>query len=179
MVYVFLADGFEEIEAITPIDILRRAEIEVKTVGINSKSICGAHGIWIECDLLDTEPDLLGLEMIVLPGGMPGALNLEKSLVVKAFIDYCVEHEIKIAAICAAPAMLGHMGLLDEKNFTCYPGFESQAPHGNYTGNTCEQAGTIITSKGAGTALEFSLLLVETLKGKERAELLKAALQCR
>lgn len=179
MIYVFLADGFEEIEAFAAVDILRRAELDVRTVGIKSKTIRGAHGIWTECDLADTEPDPLGLEMIVLPGGMPGALNLEKSVEVKAFIDYCIDNSIPIGAICAAPSILGHMGLLNDKTFTCYPGFEGEAPFGHYTGGVCEKDGNIITGKGPGAAIEFALLLVETLKGSKRAELLRASLQCR
>ncbi|MEF9853917.1 MAG: DJ-1/PfpI family protein [Hydrogenoanaerobacterium sp.] len=179
MVYVFLADGFEEMEALTPVDILRRAEIDVQTVGIGSKTVRGSHGIWVECDLYENEPNPLNLQMIVLPGGMPGALNLEKSLVVKAFIDHCAENNIAIAAICAAPAILGHMGLLNDKRFTCYSGFEGEAPLGKFTGGVCEKDGNIITSRGAGTALDFALLLLETLKGSQRAQLMKAALQCR
>ncbi|WP_312645196.1 DJ-1 family glyoxalase III [Hydrogenoanaerobacterium sp.] len=175
MIYVFIADGFEEIEALTVVDILRRAELTVQMVGVSSKTVRGAHGISVLCDILDSQTDLADIEMIVLPGGMPGTLNLEKSPVVQAFIQYAVERGLPIGAICAAPSILGHLGLLDHKTITCYPGFESQMPLANYTGSACEQDGNIITGSGAGTAMEFALKLVEHLKGKERAELLRAA----
>lgn len=179
MIYVFLADGFEEIEALTAVDILRRAELNVQTVGISSKTVRGAHGISVVCDIMDTQTDPQNLEMIVLPGGMPGTLNLEKSPVVQTFIEYAMQKNLPIGAICAAPSILGHLGLLDHKTITCYPGFESQMPLANYTGNACEQDGNIITGSGAGTAMEFALKLVEQLKGRERAELLKAAVLCK
>lgn len=179
MVYVFLADGFEEVEAITSIDLLRRAELEVRTVGVSSQTVRGAHGIPVVCDLPESGTGPENLEMLVLPGGMPGTLNLEKSQVVQAFIRYAVQQGLPIGAICAAPSILGHLGLLDGKTITCYPGYESQMPLANYTGGVCEQAGNIITGRGAGTATEFALLLVERLRGKERAELVRAALQCK
>lgn len=179
MIYVFLADGFEEMEALATVDLLRRAELEVCLVGISSKTVCGSHGISVVCDLLDEQASPDQLEMIVLPGGMPGTLNLEKSPVVQAFIRYAVQNGLIIGAICAAPSILGHLGLLDGKKFTCYPGFESQAPLGNYTGAAVERHGNIITGLAAGTAMQFGLALVETLCGGQRAELLQAAVQCK
>ena len=113
MIYVFLASGFEEVEALSPVDLLRRAGKDVKLVGVTGKSVTGAHGITVECDLTAGEI-VLGneLEMIVLPGGMPGTLNLEKSEVVQTAVDFCYDRGIFIGAICAAPSILGHKGLL-------------------------------------------------------------------
>ena len=127
MIYAFLANGFEEIEAITIIDILRRAEKEVITVGIGDNIIRGAHGMVVVADTQDNMIELDDkLEMIFLPGGMPGTLNLERSAVVQSAIDYCVENDKYIAAICAAPSILGHKGILDGKKACCYPGFEQE-----------------------------------------------------
>lgn len=113
MYYVFLAEGFEEVEALAPIDILRRAEIEVYTVGVGAKVITGAHNVPVVADVIDCEvgPDT-DCEGIILPGGMPGTLNLEKSASVQKFIDYCSENGKLIAAICAAPSVLGHLSLI-------------------------------------------------------------------
>lgn len=179
MIYVFLADGFEETEAIAPVDLLRRAELSVQLVGISSRTVRGSHGISVLCDIDDGQASLENLEMIVLPGGMPGTLNLEKSPVVQAFIQYAVQQGLWIGAICAAPSILGHLGILDGKTFTCYPGFESQVPGGNYTGGAVERDGKIITGAGAGVAVEFGLALVETLCGASRARQLGAAVQCK
>ncbi len=177
MIYVFLADGFEEIEAVATIDILRRAELDVKIVGVGSKNITGAHHITIMADITDKEATAKGLEMIVLPGGMPGALNLEKSEYVKDIIKLCDAYDLYIAAICAAPSILGRMGLCKGKNITCYPGFETQLPDSNYTGGGVTVDGKYITGKGPGVAIDFSLKLVEMLLGEERAKILGDSLQ--
>ncbi|MDL2232031.1 DJ-1/PfpI family protein [Ruminococcaceae bacterium OttesenSCG-928-L11] len=177
MIYVFFAHGFEEIEAITPLDILRRAELEVQAVGVGAKTITGSHGITVHCDISDREATSKNLEMIVLPGGMPGTLNLEKSRVVSECIDYVAKSNIWLSAICAAPSILGHKGLLNGKKATCFPGFEDQLEGAIYTGERVEQDGKIITGKGAGAAKLFSLKLVEVLCGKERADILGASLQ--
>lgn len=179
MIYVFLADGFEEVEALTPVDVLRRAELEVRTVGVTGKVVRGSHGIPVTCDITEEQADPNGLEMIVLPGGMPGTLNLEKSQVVQAFIAYAVEQGLPIGAICAAPSILGHLGLLDGRRVTCFPGFETQLGDAHYTAGPCEVDGSLVTARGAGVAMEFALALVEKLKGSERAALLRASLQCR
>lgn len=177
MVYVFLATGFEEVEALTAVDILRRAELEVKTVGIGGKNITGSHGVEVVCDLADEEADPRGVRMIVLPGGMPGTLNLERSKVVQGYLRMAVIDQLYIGAICAAPSILGHIGLLDGANMTCYPGFESQMPDAVYTGAAVERYGNIITSKGPGTAIEFALKLAELLAGEEKAAAVRASLQ--
>lgn len=132
MVYVFLADGFEEVEALTPVDLLRRAGAEVRTVGVGSKNITGAHGITVACNMSEDEaaesikeaPE--ALEMTVLPGGMPGTLNLGKSGTVSHFLDAAAECGAFIGAICAAPSVLGAKGLLRGRRAVCYPGFEDK-----------------------------------------------------
>lgn len=179
MIYVFLADGFEEVEAITPIDFLRRCELEVVTVGIGSQIIKGAHGISILTDIIAEEIVLDdSLEMIVLPGGMPGTLNLEKNIFVQKAIDYCVNNNIFIGAICAAPSILGHKGILAGYEATCFPGFESQLTGALLSKKTTIADRKIITGKSAGVARDFSLLLVEKLISKERAEKLRESLKC-
>lgn len=122
MIYVFLADGFEEVEAISTIDMLRRAELEVCVVGVGGDVVSGSHNITVGCDINENlaEPDE-NLQAVVLPGGMPGTLNLEKSKAVQKFIDYAAENNRIIAAICAAPSVLGHRGLLEGKKATCFP----------------------------------------------------------
>ena len=179
MIYCFLAEGFEEIEALTPVDVLRRCGREVVTVGIGEEIITGAHGISVCTDI--TEVDLVPndeIEMIILPGGMPGTLNLEKNRSVQDTIDYCVKNDKYIAAICAAPSILGHKKLLDGKPATCFPGFEEQMGDAVMTGEKVVAADKIITAKGAGAALEFGLKLAEILCGKLRAEKLAASMQC-
>jgi len=177
MIYIFIAPGFEEMEAVAPLDILRRAELDVRTVGIGGKIITGAHGIPLVCDLLDADARLEDLEMVVLPGGMPGALNLESSAIVQAFLDHAVKNNLWIGAICAAPSILGHRGDLDGKQATCFPGFETQLGGGTHTGEPVVQDGKIITARGAGVAVEFGLKLVECLKDETGARILGASLQ--
>lgn len=180
MIYVFIANGFEEIEALTVVDILRRAKLEVQTVGISSKTIIGAHGIKVFCDILSTELILnKEINMIVLPGGMPGTLNLEKSQNVQEAIEFCVINEIYIAAICAAPTILGNKGLLRGKKAVCFPGFEEQLLGAIITDNFIEQDGKIITAKGVGVAIDFSLMLVEVIIGSKKSEAIKYTLQCK
>ncbi|MBE6886232.1 MAG: DJ-1/PfpI family protein [Oscillospiraceae bacterium] len=177
MIYVFLANGFEETEAIAPIDILRRAELEVKTVGVGGKEITGAHGITVTADLTEGEISLSReLEMVVLPGGMPGTLNLEASFAVKAAVQFCADRDRYVGAICAAPSVLGHMGLLEGKNATCYPGFEQELLGAELPGFPVCKDGKIITANGAGNALEFGFVLAECLAGKEKADALRAAM---
>lgn len=176
MIYVFYAHGFEEIEAIASTDILRRADLAVKTVGIGAKTITGAHGVTVHCDMIDHLASLKEMEMIVLPGGMPGTTNLEKSEVVRSFVEFAAENDKYIAAICAAPSILGHMNLLEGKKATCYPGFESDLAGAQYTGARVEQDSKLITASGPGAAIDFALKLVECLKGSEFAEQLRAKL---
>ena len=178
LVYVFLAQGFEEIEALAVVDILRRAELEVKTVGVTGEIVGGSHGIVVACDTVEGVIDPSAAELIVLPGGIPGTLNLEKSAVVKEAIRSAMEDNRYIGAICAAPSILGHMGYLDDREITCYPGFESQMPKAYYTGEKVVVSDNIIMGKGAGAAVDFALKLVEVMVSPVRAKALRESLQC-
>ncbi len=179
MIYVFLAQGFEETEAVAPIDLLRRCGKEVYTVGIGDNIIKSSHDINV---LTDTEDLLIELnselEMIVLPGGMPGTVNLEGSKAVQAAIDYCAEHNIFIGAICAAPSILGHNGLLKGKKAVCYSGYEKELTGAEVLDVPAVIDGNIITARGAGAAVEFGLKLVEALVSKERSDKLREAILC-
>lgn len=182
MIYVFLANGFEEVEALTPVDVLRRAEKEVITVavGTGSSVVTGAHGIPVLADIPESEIQLNRcLEMIVLPGGMPGTLNLEKSEAVGNAINYCIKNDIWVGAICAAPSILGRKGLLQGRNAVCFEGFESQLFGANVLYDSVCADGKFITARGAGVALEFSLKLTEVLTSSAESERLGAAMQCR
>ncbi len=177
MVYVYLANGFEEIEALTPVDCLRRCEIEVKTVGVSGRAVTGSHGISVFCDLIAEEAVIDDrIDMIILPGGMPGTLNLEKSPYVQKAIDFCTEHDKPVAAICAAPSILGHKGLLKGKKAVCYPGFEDQLLGAEVLEIPAVTDGKIITACGMGAALEFSYEIISMLISKERAKTLLKAL---
>ena len=179
MIYVFLAEGFEEIEAIAPLDILRRAELEVATVGVGRKTVTGSHGISVVADVMDCEiaPDE-NCEGIILPGGMPGTLNLEKSENVQKFIDYAVENNIIIGAICAAPSILGHKGVLNGKKAVCYDGFETQLFGAVIDDTRVCRDGNIITAIGAGAALEFGFKLTETFLNLQQAKRIKESMKC-
>ena len=169
---MFLANGFEEVEALAPLDLLRRAEVEIKTVGIGGKTVVGAHGIPVIADITDGE--FFGdFDMIILPGGMPGTLNLDGSAAVHSAIKSAVENDKYIAAICAAPMILGKLGLLSGKEAICYPGFEKELIGATLSDKTVASDGRIITAKGMGVAVEFGLLLVGILKGGEVAEKLR------
>lgn len=170
MIYVFLAEGFEEIEALTPVDCLRRAGRSVCTVGIGGTVIKGSHGIAVTADIADSAftPDD-STEMIVLPGGMPGTIHLGESSIVQDAITYCAEHDKWITAICAAPTILGARGLLSGKTATCYPGMEKQLIGCNASAEPVCQDGRIITGRGPGAAMDFALRLVEVLCGADTA----------
>ena len=179
MIYIFLASGFEEIEALTTVDLLRRAELDVKTVGIGSKAIRGAHGITVISDIQEKDVVTDNLDAIVLPGGMPGTLNLEKSSIVTACINYCNDNEKYIAAICAAPSILGHNHILDDKNATCFPGFENELYGANVVDDYICVDGHIITAKGPGVSVEFSLKIIEKLLNKEISNKISMSIQCK
>jgi 4-methyl-5(b-hydroxyethyl)-thiazole monophosphate biosynthesis len=179
MIYVFLAAGFEEVEALTPVDLLRRAGHEVQLVGVTGKTVTGSHGIEVTCDIT-VSAIVLGndLELIVLPGGMPGTLNLEKSEAVQTAVDFCYDREILIGAICAAPSILGHKGLLNGREAIAYPGFETQLTGAKISASSVVQDDFIITAKGAGVAVPFGLKLVEALCGAEKSAKIKASICC-
>ncbi|MDR3552737.1 MAG: DJ-1/PfpI family protein [Clostridia bacterium] len=178
MVYLFLAQGFEEAEAVVPADVLRRAGVEVRLVGVGGRLIRGVNGIAVEADIEEGEAKLEGLEMIVLPGGAPGYINLEKSAVVQKFIDFAFEKGIWIGAICAAPSILGRKGLLKGKNAICYPGHEGALEGAAISPLAVCEDGNIITAKGPGVSLEFGLALAAKLKGECRAKEISDAMQC-
>ena len=177
MIYVFLADGFEEIEALTPVDILRRAELEVVTVGVGGKIITGSHGITVTADIEEKDVTTDDMEMMILPGGMPGTLNLEKSPIVTVCAEYCVRNGVYLGAICAAPSILGHLGLLKDKEATCFPGFEGQLFGAKVTDKPVCVDGTIITAKGMGVSAEFALTLTALMAGQQEADHIRASIQ--
>ena len=178
MIYIFLADGFEECEALAPIDILRRGGVEIKTVGIGGVCITGAHGVTIKTDLKENDVILnKDLTAIILPGGMPGTLNLENSKTVKSAIDYMNKNNRLICAICAAPKILGGMGLLNGKNATCFPGYESELIGANTQDGKVIEDGNFITAKGPGAAFEFGFKILSVIKNEETAKKLKNQMQ--
>lgn len=178
MIYMFIAEGFEEIEALCPLDLMRRAGLEVRTVGIGGKDITGAHSITVRTDMSDTEFDALAdksAEMIFLPGGMPGTLNLANSSTVINTIDLACRHESYIAAICAAPSILGDMGLLEGKEAICYPGFEDRLTGARISERRVVLDGRILTAAGMGAALDMGLKIVEIFCGSDKASALRRA----
>lgn len=178
MIYIFLADGFEEVEALAPADLLRRAGLEVALVGVGGKTITGSHGISVVCDICDSDITLdSDVDAIILPGGMPGTINLENSSVVQSAIDFAADNEKLICAICAAPSVLGHKGILKGKTAICFPGFEKDLEGANISESFVCRDGNTITAKGMGSAVEFGLRIVEYFKGPETAEKLGASLQ--
>lgn len=178
MVYVFLANGFEEMEALTPVDMLRRAEIEVKTVAVAEQAVVGAHSIPVFADMTKYDISLDDdLEAVILPGGMPGTVNLEHSEAVQKALAYMNAKGRLICAICAAPSVLGHAGLLQGKKATCFPGFEEQLDGAEVVDVPAVKDGNIITSRGAGTAIEFSAEIISALRGEEAAKKVVAAIQ--
>lgn len=177
MIYVFLADGFEETEAIAPIDMLRRAKLDVKTVGVGTAAPVSSHGIKVTADITESEVKLdSSLQLIVLPGGMPGTLNLDKSQTVHAAIEYCVKNSIHVGAICAAPSILGKMGLLSGRRAVCFPGFEQYLEGASVEHLPCVTDGIFTTAAGAGAAIEFGLELVSVLCSSDRAAEMRSAI---
>ena len=179
MVYLFLANGFEEVEALTPVDVLRRAGVEVTTVGIGGTQVRGSHGITVQADVSETDVTPDDLTAVILPGGMPGTKNLDASDTVCRFLQAAVEKQAVIGAICAAPSVLGHQGLLQGKRATCFPGFESELTGATVRPDVVVTDGRIITAKGAGAALPFALALAAALAGPDKAATVEAALQVR
>ena len=165
MVYCFLADGFEEVEAIAPIDMLRRADVKVVTVGVTGKTATGAHNIPLTADKKFNDIDFTNFDMLVLPGGMPGAKHLNEHEDLKNLISDFNSKGKLIAAICAAPMVLGGLGVLDGKRATCYPGFEPELIGAKTTGESVVVDENIITGKGPGLIFDFGLRLVEQLLG--------------
>ncbi|MDY6861936.1 MAG: DJ-1 family glyoxalase III [Thermodesulfobacteriota bacterium] len=166
-VLVPLAEGFEEIEAVTIIDVLRRADIEVTVACLEGDIVCGSHRINIKPDISLDDCRNQEFDMIVLPGGMPGSDNLEKSEILKSILISACTDRKWIGAICAAPKVLGAYGMLSGKQATCYPGFESKLKGAEIQGKRIVMDDTFITARGAGVAMEFALEIVKILKGGE------------
>lgn len=171
---VFLADGFEEIEGLTVVDILRRAGVDTKTISITDRqAVTGSHKISVWADLCFAQADFSETELLVLPGGMPGTMNLG---ICKELTDLVVDFAKsgkKVAAICAAPSVLGGLGLLKGKKAVCYPGFEDRLSGAEVLYESVVVDDNITTSRGMGTAIDFALSLVEQLVSKEKAEELR------
>ncbi len=176
-IYIHLTEGFEEIEAITIVDVLRRAALNIQTVSLTGKlEVSGSHGIIIKADTLFEKVNYEEAQMIILPGGMPGSKNLMEHPGLKKQLLKFGEEGKYIAAICAAPMVLGDLGILKGKKAVCYPGFEGYLNGAMLqTSLTCVD-GSIITGKGVGTALDFALKIVELLRGSETYEKLRQAM---
>ena len=170
MVYLFLAEGFEEIEALTVVDMGRRAGLDLKTVTITrDKSVTGRSGIAVEADIRMKDVDWDAAEMLVLPGGMPGTKNLEECSELMTHVDEMSQNGRNIAAICAAPTIFGHRGILEGKLACCYPGLEAQLSGAKVSAEPVCVDGGIITSRGMGTAIDFSLAIITRLVSAEKA----------
>ncbi len=176
-VLVPLAEGFEEIEAVTVIDVLRRADIEVVVAGIGGTSVKGAHHILVTAESEIGGIHESGFDAVVLPGGMPGSANLRDDGRVLSIIRSIHGRKGIVAALCAAPIVLAEAGVIDEKNVTCYPGFEKELGGASYSPKPVIVDGNIVTGKGPGCAIPFALKLVEILSGEERARGLKNQMQ--
>ena len=180
MVYMLLGTGFEETEAIAPLDLLRRAGIEVLTVGINGKVVYGGHGIGIEADITIDEMDLTNLEMIILPGGLGGVSSIRGSKPAMEAITFAKENGKFTAAICAGPTILADLGIANGKNATCYPGCETDMGDAAIDSSAaCVQDGTVITGASAGCAIPFGLALIRALKGPDAANTVQSQIVIR
>ena len=169
MYFMFLANGFEETEALVTLDLMRRAGIDVCTVGIDSQVIEGTHGIKVFSDITDACAELTDCEGIILPGGMPGTENLFVSPAVTAAVDFCVKNSKLICAICAAPIILGRKGLLAGHRAVCFPGFEAELEGAVIENSPCVKSGKYITAKGAGCVFEFSYEIIAEIKDENTA----------
>ena len=170
MVYMFLGTGFEETEAIAPLDLLRRTGVEIATVGLNGKVIYGGHGIGVEADLEIGQLDLTNLEMVILPGGLGGVASIKGCPAAMDAIRFAYENGKFVAAICAGPTILANLGITDGKHATCYPGCEEQMGNTIMEDAAAVTAGKIITGTSAGCAIPFGLQLIAALKGQEAAD---------
>ena len=170
MIYMLLGTGFEETAAIAPLDLLRRADLEVQTVGLNGKVIYGSHGIGVEADIEIHEMDLAQMEMIVLPGGLRGVASIRGCKSAMDAIRFAYENGKYTAAICAGPTVLADLGITDGKNATCYPGCDSQMGSANMVSAAAVTDGKLITGTSAGCAIPIGLALIAALKGRSEAD---------
>ena len=167
-----------ETEALAPVDVMRRAKLDVKTVGVTGKCVTSSHGVPVKADITIDNIDFDDVQGVVLPGGMPGTLNLEANKKVLEAVKYSCENGKIVAAICAAPSILGHLGILDGKKATCFPGFEKELKGADYTGTHTVTDGNIITAKGAGCAIEFGHAIVSLAVSKDAADKVIGDMQC-
>lgn len=181
MIQVFLAPGFEEIEALATVDVLRRAGLETVTVAVGTPDlrVKGAHGIEVAADIRESEAEGVSLQALVLPGGMPGTRQLEQSAVVQRCLEKAEKSGAYLCAICAAPSILGHKGLLRGRRAICFPGFEGELGGAQLSEEPVVTDGRLITAKGAGVAVDFALAIVAELVSPEEARKLRESLQCR
>ena len=171
MVYMLLGTGFEETEAVAPLDLLRRAGVEIATVGVTGKTVYGSHGIGIESDITIDQLDLTNLEMIILPGGLGGVASARASQEALEALRFAWENGKYVAAICAGPTVLADLGITDGKNATCFPGCESQMGSAIMAENAAAvRDGRLITGASAGCAIPFGLELIAALKGRDAAD---------
>ena len=174
---LFLAAGFEEIEALTVVDLCRRAGIEVTVASVtDNKTVTGSHGISVLADVMFEEVDFEAQDMLVLPGGMPGTRNLEAHEGLMAQVDRFYESGKYIAAICAAPTVFGHRGILKGRKACCYPGMQNELLGADVVYDTVAVSDHVITSRGMGTAIDFALQIIACFCGKEKAEELAKAI---
>ena len=173
MVYMLLGTGFEETEAIAPLDLLRRAGVAVQTVGLNGRTVYGSHGIGIETDIEIGQMDLTDVEMVVIPGGLGGVASIRACAPAMDALKFAADNGRFVAAICAGPTVLADLGITDGKNATCYPGCEDGMGSAKMVdGAAAVRDGLVITGTSAGSAIPFGLALVEALKGPETAEMI-------
>ena len=171
MVYMLLGTGFEETEAIAPLDLLRRADVEIQTVGLNGKVIYGSHSIGVEADIEIGQLDLTSVDMIIIPGGLGGVASIRACSAAMDALKFAADNGKYVGAICAGPTVLADLGITDGKNATCYPGCEGGMGNAAMIENAAAvQDGKIITGTSAGCAIPFGLKLIEALKGSEIAE---------
>ncbi len=174
MVYILMGAGFEETELIAPLDLLRRADVKVMTVGIGGKRITGGHGITVEADITIDQMDLTEMDMIVLPGGLGGVATARSSEKAMQELRFAWENDKYVAAICAGPTVLADLGITDHKTVTCYPSCEGEMGSASVkTDVPCVTDGKLITAASAGCAIAFGLALVAALKGEETANKVK------
>lgn len=174
---VFFAEGYEEIEALTVVDICRRCGLQTDMVSVSKeRTVKGAHGISVEADLMFEQTDFSAYDMLVLPGGMPGTRNLEAHEGLMNQVDAFCKAGKKIGAICAAPSILGHRGILKGRKACCYPGFESHLEGAEVTSGPVEISDNVITSRGMGTAIDFALAIAGIFCGREKGEQMAEAI---
>ncbi len=179
MVYVFLADGFEIIEALSPVDMLRRAGVEVKTIGITGPVVESSCKVKVTADIMPGEADIEASEAVIIPGGMPGVTNLEKSDFVKNSLLNAAGMGKLVCAICAGPSLLGKLGLLKGRRAIAYPGFEQYLEGAAVSSDYVVRDGNFITARGAGVSVDFGLEIVSALKGEDAADQVRKSIQCR